>query len=375
MGRTPDQLGQARPYTLDELLDGVSLTELVTQALGRDGGEATFEVVAYSFGSPATGGLYRLRGDGWSIFCKVLQHPKHWPMLPMLPPPAQEQFLAEFPWRIELDLWEPAVLASLPAGMRAPALHRVIDLGDDRLAVWMEDVEESGTPWDLDRYVRAAELLGRWNARSRSPELLGPFPIGYALRMYAQDAVVTRGLGPLRDDDLWSHPWLVDHADLRARLRALGDRIPELLDRLDALPQAMPHGDASPQNLLVPATDTDVFVVIDVGMRTPAALGFDLGQLLVGLVHAGLVPTSDLPTIADAILPAYVAGLAAEGDPTTLEQVRDGFIISAMIRTGFDSFLYDLVPDPTPANEHTFAERVALCRFLADRAEQVLAGS
>ena len=43
-----------------------------------------------------------------------------------------------------------------------------------------------------------------------------------------------------------------------------------------------------------------------------------------------------------------------------------------MLRSGFDSFLYDLVSDPTPDNAHTFAERVALCRFLADRAEAVL---
>ena len=82
MGRTPDQLGQARPYSLDELLgDEVALDELVAQARGRDGGDATFEVVSYNFGSPATGGLYRIHGDGWSLFCKVLQHPKHWPVL------------------------------------------------------------------------------------------------------------------------------------------------------------------------------------------------------------------------------------------------------------------------------------------------------
>ena len=58
------------------------------------------------------------------------------------------------------------------------------------------------------------------------------------------------------------------------------------------LPQAMPHGDASPQNLLVPASAPDRFVAIDVGMRTPHAIGFDLGQLLVGLVHAGVVPAA-----------------------------------------------------------------------------------
>lgn len=46
---------------------------------------------------------------------------------------------------------------------------------------------------------------------------------------------------------------------LRADLRALGARVPELLDSMDTLPQALPHGDASPQNLLVPADAPDTF--------------------------------------------------------------------------------------------------------------------
>ena len=372
-GRTPDQLGQARPYALDELVGDVEVATLVAEALGRVGGESAFEVVSYTFGSPATGGLYRLCGDGWSLFCKVLQHPKHWPLLPMLPPEAQAEFLDGFPWRIELDLWEPAVLASLPDGVRAPALHRVVDLGDDRLAVWMEDVVESDEAWDLDRYARAARALGRWNARSRTPELLGDLPPCFALRMYVETAIDLRGLMPLGNDELWSHGWLADHGDLRARLLALGDRIPELLGRLEALPQAMPHGDASPQNLLVPASAPDGFVTIDVGMRTPHAIGFDLGQLLVGLVHAGVMPAASLPSIADTIVPAYVAGLRDEGDPTSQAEVLEGFAVSALLRSGFDSFLYDLADDPTEENAHTFAERVALCRFLADQAEGVLA--
>ena len=104
-GRTPEQLGQARPYTVAELVgNDLSVETLVEEALGRPGPDPIFDVVSYSFGSPATGGLYRLRGDDWSLFCKVLQHPKHWPMLPMLPPDVREGFLDGFPWRIELDL-------------------------------------------------------------------------------------------------------------------------------------------------------------------------------------------------------------------------------------------------------------------------------
>jgi len=337
-------------------------------------GAIRLEVVSYSFGSPATGALLRLHGEAdggpWSLFCKVLQSPRHWPMLDELPPPAQRQFVEEFPWRCELDLWDPLVLATLPPGLRAPHLHRVVEMGDDRVAVWMEDVEEAPASCDPERLARAARLLGRWNARSAAPEVLAAsaLPPGYALRMYAEQAVPLRGLAPLHDDDLWSHPWLAPHAGLRADLLALGGRIPELLDRLDTFRQAMPHGDASPQNLLVPADDPETFVVIDISFRSPHALGFEIGQLLVGLTHSGQVPAAMLPQNADRILPAYLDGLREDGIDGLDEEVRHAFAAAALIRSGFDSFLYGLMDEPTDAHRHTFDERVALCRFLADQA-------
>jgi len=388
-GRTKDQLGLGYAVPLAMLLGGdphadetctdALVAELVADALGITVREAQLEVVDYSFGSPATGALLRLVGTGtdgarWSLFCKVLQSPRHWQLLDQLPPPTQRQFVEEFPWRCELELWDPPVQATLPPGLRAPRLHRVVELGDDRVAVWMEDVRQAPPSSDPGQFDRAAYLLGRWNARSTAPEVLSAcaHPPGYALRMYAEQAVPMRGLGPLRDDDLWSHPWLVEHAGLRADLLALGERIPELLDQLDTLPQTMPHGDASPQNLLVPADEPDTLVVIDISFRSPHALGFELGQLLVGLTHAGLVPASMLPEVASRILPAYLAGLRDDGVDGLDNEVGYAFATAALLRSGFDSLLYGLMDDPTEANADTFAERVALCRFLADRALAVL---
>ena len=356
--RTPGQLGQSAPFEPDELLGD----------LETPGGPLTLEPIDYAFGSPATAGLYRLHGPGWSWFGKVLQHVRHWPGLVFMPPDYGEQFAASFPWRSELELWEHPYRSRLPAGMRAPELHGLVDLGDDRVAVWMEDVTEAPLSYDLDRYARAARLLGRWNARCTDPELMAtnPYPVGFALRMYAEDAVPNRGLAPLADDDLWGHPWLAGHADLRATLQRLGGQIPAMLDRLDGYVQTIPHGDASPQNLLVPVDDPSTFVVIDVSFRTPHALGFDLGQLLVGLTHAGHVPAVLLPRIAEVIVPAYLEGLAAEGVTGQDDAVRDTFATATLLRSGFDSFLYDLLGSDDERDRHRFDERVALCRFLAD---------
>jgi hypothetical protein len=258
----------------------------------------------------------------------------------------------------------------MPDGLRAPHLHAVVDLGDDRCAVWQEDVAHDLGSWDLDRYARAARLLGRWNARSTTPEALavmGDLPPGYALRAYVRLSVVPRGLGPLEDDALWSHPWLADHGDLRVRLRELGTRLPALLDALDAARQCAPHGDAGPHNLLCPVDDPGTLVAIDVSFRSGAPLGADLGQLLVGLVHAGLRPATGLPATAETILAAYTAGLHDEGLDDQDDAAARGFATSVLLRSGFDGLPYGLLEAGTDEARTTFGERVAMTRFLIDQ--------
>jgi len=75
------------------------------------------------------------------------------------------EFADTFPWRSELELWDSRVLASLPEGLRAPTLHRLVELPDDRIALWQEDVLQRDHTWDDDSFDLAARLLGRWNAR------------------------------------------------------------------------------------------------------------------------------------------------------------------------------------------------------------------
>ncbi len=359
MGRTPDQLSTTEGWAAPDVLLG---------DVEHPGGPVRLEAFPYSFGSPATGGLYRLHGPGWTWFGKLLQHVRHWPSLPLLPPEVAADFVSDFPWRSELVLWDQRFCGRMPTGLRPPVLHGLVELPDDRVMVWMEDVTQSAAAPDLDRFGRAAHLLGRWNARCADAEALDvcEHPPGFALRMYAAKAVVPRGLGPLADEELWAHAWLEGHQALRSDLQHLGSLIPAMLDRLDTHVQALHHGDASPQNLLVPESDPDTFVVIDPSFTSPHALGFDLGQLLVGLVHAGEIAAARMPDIVSVIVPAYQEGLAAEGIADQADAAYDGFVTSLMIRSGFDSFLFDLIGSDDPADRHAFDERVALSRFVTD---------
>ncbi|HET9557991.1 MAG TPA: aminoglycoside phosphotransferase, partial [Actinomycetota bacterium] len=175
-------------------LDEGELTGVVSTALGRPVrlGGFTATAVPYEPGSPATGALLRVTGataDGllWSVFLKVLQHPRHWSRLELLPEEVRRLFLDRFPWRGELVAWEPGFADRLPPGLRLPRLYRLTDLGDDRLAVWMEDVRALDDAWDLARFARAARALGGLAARRSDPDLLAAsgFPTGAGLRYYS----------------------------------------------------------------------------------------------------------------------------------------------------------------------------------------------
>jgi hypothetical protein len=357
------------PQVLEDSATAYAIADLASQVLSREMPPQLPDVtaVAYPFGSPATGALLRVQGHDaagqpWSLFVKVLHHVRHWVQYPLLPPEFAESFAADFPWRSELDAWEPSFADLLPEGMRLPVLHRVVDLGDDRLAVWMEDIKESDEPWDKQRYARAARLLGRLSARGTAPEAVAAcrYPPGFGLRMWAERGLHPIGLPPLADDAVWSHPWLVDHQDLRAELLSMADAIPWVLDLLDTMPQAMSHGDASPQNLLIPVDEPDTFVVIDISFQTPHAIGFDLSQLVAGLVHAGLQPATELPEVHDVVVDAFVAGLEDEGCPVTRDQVEIGYIGSLLLRSGFTSMPYDTLSGPVDDEQlaNAFAERV-----------------
>lgn len=373
------------PTTTWEVLDlvptGTSLPDFFAPFAPADadpGGGWTVRPVDYPAGSPATGALLRVTTPGagrtWSAFVKVVNHLRHWPVYPFLPPDFAEEFAAGFDWKEELVLWERPFTDALPPGLRVPRLFTVADLGDDRLAIWMEDVDDDTGPWAPARYRRAAHLLGRFTARRTSPEVLASsaHPAGFGLRKLAFEGLPPQLAGGLDDDALWTRPELRDLTDLRDRLLAYRERLPPLLADMDSAPQAMPHGDASPQNLLVPAgPDPAEFVVIDCAFQTPQAVGFDLGQLLVGLVQAGTAGTGPLPALRDEIVEAFLEGYSTQPAAPAVDPgaVRAAFATTLLVRSGFTALpLRDLVTGGS-AEPGFLATRAALTRFVLDTAD------
>ncbi len=176
-------------------------------------------------------------------------------------------------------------------------------------------------------------------------------------------------LPALLGEAIWAHPRLAATADpnLRDDLHRLVARVPAILDTLDQLPQTFMHGDASPQNLLVSVDDPDGFVAVDWSLIGLVAVGYDLSQLLIGLAHAGQLDIDALPTVHDAVLPAYTAGLADEGMRVDEDIVRFGFHAALVVRSAFSALpLHQLTDPPAHDNAAVVASRLRLTRYLLD---------
>jgi Phosphotransferase enzyme family len=363
--------------------------------------------IPYDWGSPATAGLWRVDVNGepgqapgqddqasgplsYTYFVKLLRHPRRWPGLVHLPDQAsRDEFVGFFPWRFELDMYECGIGAVLPAGMRTPRLHHVSKTDEDHLGLWWEFVPERPASWDLADYRRAAFLLGRLAARRREGAGINrllplvsrqPHPAGSSLRFFTERRVLRGVLPALRAGRIWDHPLAraalrqAGDSALQGDMLVLADRLPEVLDALDRLPQTYAHGDASPQNLLLPENEPGAVIVIDWGFGSLLPIGFDLGQLLVGLAHAGKSDPSDLRAIDAAIFPAYLEGLAAEDYPAAPAQVRVGYIGALTARSALSALPLELLSrPPTKKAEAEFLGRLRLTRALIGFAAEITA--
>ena len=355
------------------------LTEIVTAAVGRPVRLGDWRVTALpvSSGAISTESVLRVHGRAfaggqqlpWTVLVKVLRSPRHWPGIVVVPEPFRQTFIDGYRWQVEAEALTTHLPAIMPPGMRTPRVYRLDDLGGDRIALWMEWVDVAATPWDRARFRRAARLLGRLAAR-RTGSALTREPtadLRSGLRELAAGPLAMRYLPMLSDSTLCS-VWQPS-ADplLRHDLIELSAQIPAMLDRLAALPQAIGHGDACPQNLLIPANASNAVVAIDFSWQHPEAIGFDLGQLMVGLAHAGDLSADQLPALHDDVLVAFAQGLRADGCDLDIDDVRYGFDASMVIRSAFTSLPWDQLLDQNgPEFANHLAKRVTLTRYLAD---------
>lgn len=304
--------------------------------------------------------------EPFRMFVKHIQSWGRHPFFQQVPPEFQEMAAASVPWRTEAAVYRSDLAERLPAGLSMPRALDVVDLDELSAAIWIEDVSAAEVVWDLERYRRAAYLVGRLAASPQVAPLAALRDVEWSLMSYTSGRLAVDVVPMLMGDDVWQHPLCAAFdEDLRGRLRDAASRAVELAAEGDALPRLTSHGDACPNNLLVgPGGD---IMLIDFGFWGAAPVGFDLGTLLSGDVQIGRRSADTLAELNETIVPAYVEGLRAEGCDIPEAIVRRAHAIRTLLMTGLSAVPIDLFEAPmTAATQGIADDRAKLARFSLD---------
>jgi hypothetical protein len=344
------------------------------------------EVFPYDRRAITTAGRYLVTGTArtgagqvraFSFFVKVIHAYQRSPLRFAIPAHLRAQAAALIPWHTEADLYRSDLRDRLPDGLTVPRAAAIRDLDADSAALWLERVPVRRVAWDAGRHGRAAYLLGRLAARRSVVPLATAVHGARTPRIYADGWLAHIVLPTLAGDDVWAHPLVRGAFDarLRGRLLAAADALAALLDELDDAPAATAHGDACTANLLI-AGDRDALVMVDLGFCGRAPLGTDLGQLVLGEVQTGQRHPVGLPGLEAACLPAYVAGVHAEGGTADLAQIRRTHAALMTVFSALPSVPVEHLDDePTPQLRRLFRCRAAIARFVLDLLDDTTPGT
>ena len=357
------------------------LTAMVADLLGADPETTTLsssfaDEVPYDLPAITTAGRYwvhgltlvRGRDVPFRLFAKHVQSWTRSPLFSDVPPEFREQAAASVPWRTEPLVYRSDLRERLPEGLTMPRCLGVFDLDELSAAIWLEPIPLRPAAWTPALHAHAAQLLGRMAANPGVLELAGVGGHDFHIRDYLHGRLEVQVLPMLHDPQLWAHPLVADSfdADLRRRLLDAAERVPELVEELSAYPMLTSHGDACPNNLLTTDVPGEI-VLIDFGFWTLQPVGFDLAQLLVGDAQLGRSSTADLAAVDDAIVPAYVAGLRAEGCELSVQDVRRAHALQLLVFTGLSAIPVEYLDQPpTPALHRTADARAGITRFSLD---------
>ena len=385
-------------------LDSVLLTDVVRRAL-RSPASAVVDwqppvplTDTAAVTIPSSGGVYRLRGTAmdegrrvsWSVILKALHSPAG-AMVPggfVIPKELADDVTTFNYWKREALAYQTGLLDDLPGGLAAPRCLGVTEHPGERVWLWLEDLAAGDEPdWPLARHGLAARHLGGFNGAYLTGRPLPDAPWlspGY-LRSWT-GIVISQIVGQLGSGDAWQHPLAREAfpAPVADRLGRLWSERDRFLDALARLPQGLAHLDAFRSNLFArrQPDGTEETVAIDWAFAGRAAIGEELGPLVVATVLYDGLPEARLRDLEATAFDAYVEGLREAGWRGATEDVRLGYCASVALRYAhlLSADVFRLVLDEgfraaTEARHGRPAAEIArgratLVSFLLDRADE-----
>jgi hypothetical protein len=276
-----------------------------------------------------TGGVHRVRGDGFSLVIKVVRNGDD-------ADPDGLWVSGELPshrnyWKREWLAFASGFLDALPGELRAPRTVLTTEPAEDEAWIWMEDVEgRPGATWEVDDYDSVAFDLGTTQAAFAGGRVAVPTE-DWLSRNWLRGWVDTLGktIDLVDDEAAWADPSLMPLAALRPRLRELWTAREDLLKIVESAPQTVVHLDFWPMNLI--AADDGTTVAVDWSQVGVGSVAQDIDQLILDPVWMRVMPEVGVEELETHVLSGYISGLRTSGFDAHPEEMRRWYAAAAAV--------------------------------------------
>lgn len=240
-------------------------------------------------------------------------------------------------WKREVLAYQSGLLLDLPGNLVAPRCYGVTEHPNSECRIWLEDIHEPASVWDLERHGVAARHLGQFNGAYLAGTAL-PVEQPWMLRGRTQNwfencNLLIENFPTCAHTDTCRH-WLTNRN--MERILKLWTSRQLLLQALYRLPVCFCHHDAFRRNLFARDTAPDALqtVAIDwshvgyggVGQEAGSAVAVNLLFLEVDAKQAKLLDT--------IMFESYVDGLREAGWRGDVRLARFGYTAAAALDFG-----------------------------------------
>lgn len=246
----------------------------------------------------------------------------------------------------EADLYASGVLDELPEGLEAPRWYGNVDVGTDGVGVWLGlERNDPAIRWDVERFGIAARHLGRL-AGTMHPALHERAARRSVRSFWSDAAYVEKTVRTFAKESRTGLARRVWPPPVRRALIDIWSELDSVLERTEALPVTLCHGDDQRHNLFARQGAT---VAIDWANFSIAPIGMDA----VTLVHYALayfdIDSRDAVDLERSVLAGYAQGLADMGASFDRETIQFGYAAQLVYGLGLleTGSVLRLVADPS----------------------------
>ncbi len=156
-------------------------------------------------------------------FAKTIHPASASPLFEFIPPEHHAIVLEQLNWLDEPRVYGCGLESDMPEGIRLPKLLAIDRACDDRLVLWLEEVDDEGGPWNLERYRRSARGLGRMTGRWPEARVERNLGLGRrSLHYLFYGKMMNVDLPLLADDATWGDPAVREVTAADPKLRESG---------------------------------------------------------------------------------------------------------------------------------------------------------